>query len=227
MIRTMGISIIRSGHSLNHDTIGISCAWVNEKLEEIKSFTIKALRPSTEIEESVLYEDWNNNKEFMKQYETEDPDTGKTDEERSLINTFVTCNKAILKKFLEEDVDVYICSNDKTYDATYINQLIFKYVEYMCRPYPYNLHTNRYDKLYDVTDMMRGILLLHNPKCLHMGTDECWDELRNLYNIPEPTEKSDRLIDYDAYMAAYRMMVLLKINKKQIKRRRKSRTPKK
>lgn len=220
-ILVLAIDIEMSGPRFKeHDILAIGSVVMNENFEVLDIFFVKNYNPDdVNFEEKCWTEFWTKDgKTVLKELKINSKLT-KSDREKNMIYEFMNFvhKWEILSKDKKYKLD--IVSDNPSYDiGTGINSLIEKYLPECTKTLIYDSDGN-FRIIRDTDSIIKGILIMIDPKFVSENDWGYTKKIRELYNVPKITIEHNHLPHNDAYNIAFDYQITVGIMKNKIKLR--------
>ncbi len=183
----LAFDIERSGAINEYRTIAIGASVVDSEFNELESLFLPGYFLDDPFEPRCWNEFWIKNLESLKQIEYHG-ELSKKEREREMIIEFQLFRKKWEDYAKENNLELYLISDNTVYDAGFINDLIFKYLPETL-PIPYDTN-GEYNHFFELTSMQKGFLMgisefkqwntsfkkYYTKKALELIDDKYWND---------------------------------------------------
>ena len=199
----LAFDIERSGATSQYDTIAIGAVVLDSNFKELDRYYMNCYFPGeTKFEDRCYTQFWSKNLDVLENL-IYTGDLSMATREKEMIAGFQEFRAKWENYARENDIKLYLASDNNVYDGGFINELIYKHMP-GALPIPYSASTQEYESFYESHSMIKGFLLAHD-------INEDWglyDKLKKLYDVPDIPVMHDHNPANDAFTIAFEIQVL-------------------
>ncbi len=205
----LAFDIERSGPTEKYDTIAIGATVLNSDFRVLGELMETAYSKEETIFDKRCYDEfWSKHISILNQLENTTK-LSHAEKQKNMITNFVNFVKAWETEARKQNILLYRVCDNSSFDVHFINILISKYIEGIL-PFPYELSTNKYGHVWETHSMMKGALLILDPKNGRYKNSGFSKMLSKKFPfLPPCVVQHDHLPNHDAHKIAHDFLCLL------------------